>query len=206
MTTRQQHYRISPRTMTTTRRQRPPSHCVFYLHPHVIDALDVCCEYTFTCWRIIRSILAAPGCLDEANLLRCSLVILLCHHVDSRNEAYVPPSIWIWLALASFSSFFCILLTQQDAAMATALVTLFILEAVLPVLFVLFTTFLIWKQVSWTTGLFIMAILWTILVSLANWIRRTVYQSMGHGWLLHCDLDRPCSLLQTQDQALALRI
>ena len=47
--------------------------------------------------------------------------------------------------------------------------------------FVVFTTVLICKQVSLTCGICIMACLWTILVALANWIRRTVYPSMGHG-------------------------
>lgn len=170
-----------PPVVQSRNRQRSSSHCVYYLDPHLSDFLSICCEYAATCWRVLCSVLAAPGCLDETNLLRCSLLVLTCHHVDSRNEAYVPPSTWVWLALASFSSFFCLLLTRQEAAVATALVTLFILEAVLPLLFVMFTAFLIWKQVSWTTGIVIMAILWTILVALANWIRRTVYQSMGHG-------------------------
>jgi hypothetical protein len=65
--------------------------------------------------------------------------------------------------------------------MATALVTLFILEAILPLVFVAFTTALVWKQVTWVTGLFVMAVLWIILAGFAHWIRRTVYQSMGHG-------------------------
>ena len=169
------------RTRPIMSRQRPSSRCVYYLDPHLIDFVSVCCEYTSTCWRMIWNVIAAPTVLDEANLLRCSLIVLACHHVDSRNEAYVPPSTWVWLALASFSSFFCLLLTRQEAAIATALVTLFLLEAVLPIMFVMFTTVLICKQVSLTSGICIMASLWTILVALANWIRRTVYQSMGHG-------------------------
>lgn len=171
----------SDRTRPVMSRQRPSSRHIYYLDPHLIDFFSICCEYTSTCWRMIWSVVAAPTLLNEANRLRCSLIVLACHHVDSRNDAYVPPSAWVWLALASFSSFFCLLLTRQEAAIATALVTLFLLEAVLPIIFVMFTSVLIWKQASWTFGICIMASLWTILVALANWIRRTVYQSIGHG-------------------------
>ena len=171
----------SSRNTTMSRRQWPSSHSVYYLNPFLSDTLSICLDWSSTCWRLCYNLLSAPGYLDDANLLRLSLVVLACHHVDMWHEAWVPPSTWIWLALFSFSSFFCLLWTRQEAAMATALVTLFVLEAVLPLVFVSFTTLLVWKQVTWMTGLTIMAIFWILLAALAHWIRQTVYQSLGHG-------------------------
>lgn len=166
----------------TMNRQRPSSHCVYYINPHISDIVCICCDWMSTCWRLAVNILSAPGYLDEANLTRASLVILACHHVDIVSDAWVPPSTWKWLSLVSLSSFFCLLVTRQEAAMAMALVALFLLEAILPLFFVGFTTLLVWKQVSWQSGVIVMAVVSTIMVGLAQWIRQTVYQSMGHGW------------------------
>lgn len=152
-----------------------------YLNPYICDLLTICYDWTASCCSLCCNVLSAPCKLDEANLLRFSLLVLLCHHVDSWNEARVPPSTWIWLTLLCFSSFFCLLLTRQEAAMATALITLFVLEAIMPVVLLGLSAFVLCKQISLLEGMLVMVIVGISIGITAQWIRQTVYQRMGHG-------------------------
>jgi hypothetical protein len=156
-------------------RQRAPSHRV-YLHPFLANVIGVCFECIIPGWWVWCSLLR----LSEPAQRRISIVMLACHFVDIDGRNLTDSiSTWpAWLAIFSFSSF---LSTRQEAAWVTALIMLFILEAVVPLLLVTCTSVLIWKQVTWTTGLTVMGALWIGLASLARWLRCSLYQSMGHG-------------------------
>jgi len=111
MTTR---HHITSRT-SAIRRQRPSSHEVYYLNPHISDLLSLCCAWTSFFWRLCCNFLSAPGRLDEANLLRCSLIVLACHHVDLQNESWVPPSTSYYLDMVNCLFLFLLLLSLADS-------------------------------------------------------------------------------------------
>ena len=165
-------------TMTMTPssriRQRTTSHRV-YLHPFLANVIYVCLECISPCWWIFCHLL----CLSEPAQRRISVAVLACHFVNIDGSILTDSmSTWpAWLALFSFSSFISM---RQEAAWATALIMLFILEAAVPLLLITCTSVLIWKQVTWTTGLMVMGALWIGLASLARWLRCSLYQSMGH--------------------------
>jgi hypothetical protein len=162
----------------------PPSSIIrqrtytIYLPPFLENVVRFCWGYIVPCWRAWWNL----PCPDELTQRRISIMMLLaCHFVEIEGKIRAAESISTWPAWVALFSFSSVLSRREGAAWATALIMLFALEAIVPVLLVTCTTALVWKQVSWTTGLSIMCALWIGLFTLVRWLRCTLYQNMGHG-------------------------
>ena len=70
---------------------------------------------------------------------------------------------------------------QEEAVIATALILLIFLEALLPIFILGCTSMFLFQQVSWETGLALLLVVWLGSTFCAHCIRRMLYQSLGHG-------------------------
>lgn len=70
---------------------------------------------------------------------------------------------------------------QEEAVIATALIMLIFLEALLPLFILGCTSMFLFQQVSWETGLILLVVVWLGSTFCAHCIRRMLYQSLGHG-------------------------
>jgi hypothetical protein len=70
---------------------------------------------------------------------------------------------------------------QEEAVIATALILLIFLEALLPLFILGCTSMFLFQQVSWETSLVLLFIVWLGSTFCAHCIRRMLYQSLGHG-------------------------
>lgn len=70
---------------------------------------------------------------------------------------------------------------QEEAVIATALILLIFLEALLPLFILGCTSMFLFQQVSWETGLALLLVVWLGSTFCAHCIRRMLYQSLGHG-------------------------
>lgn len=99
------------------------------------------------------------------------------------------PHYLIWgvplaLAMVSISFVFTLQIAwghQEEAVIATALILLIFLEALLPLFILGCTSLFLFQQVSWETGLALLVIVWVGSTFTAHCIRRMLYQSLGHG-------------------------
>ena len=88
------------------------------------------------------------------------------------------------IALMSVSFVITLQLTwghQEEAVIATALISLIFLEALLPLFILGCTSMFFFQQVSWETGLAMLVAVWLGSTFCAHVIRRMLYQSLGHG-------------------------
>ena len=70
---------------------------------------------------------------------------------------------------------------QEEAVIATALILLIFLEALLPIFILGCTSMFLFQQVSWETGLALLLVVWLGSTFCAHCIRRMLYQNLGHG-------------------------
>jgi hypothetical protein len=70
---------------------------------------------------------------------------------------------------------------QEEAVIATALILLIFLEALLPLFILGCASMFLFQQVSWETGLVLLILVWLGSTFCAHCIRRMLYQSLGHG-------------------------
>ena len=99
------------------------------------------------------------------------------------------PHYMIWgipVSIAALSASFVFALQfiwgqQEEAVIATALILLIFLEAMLPVCIVGLSSLFIFQQVSLEMGLGVLVAVWLGSTLCAGCIRRMLYQSLGHG-------------------------
>ena len=68
---------------------------------------------------------------------------------------------------------------EETMVMVTALLALFVLEGLLPVLIFVSSVLLLLQQVPWLTGIVVLLSLWVILTFLTNFVRCAVYNQLG---------------------------
>ena len=132
------------------------------------------------------------------NIDHSALLTLVNHPNDPRHAAAAGdgpltlaaiPHYLIWgvpaaIAMLSVSFVLTLQLTwghQEEAVIATALILLIFLEALLPLFILGCTSMFLFQQVSWETGLALLVIVWLGSTFCAHCIRRMLYQSLGHG-------------------------
>eukprot|EP00543_Licmophora_paradoxa_P018420 CAMPEP_0202469664 /NCGR_PEP_ID=MMETSP1360-20130828/79178_1 /ASSEMBLY_ACC=CAM_ASM_000848 /TAXON_ID=515479 /ORGANISM="Licmophora paradoxa, Strain CCMP2313" /LENGTH=106 /DNA_ID=CAMNT_0049095077 /DNA_START=278 /DNA_END=598 /DNA_ORIENTATION=- len=69
----------------------------------------------------------------------------------------------------------------QEAVVITALVALFCLEALLPLLIFIGTYLLLTGQLEIYSGVALLALVWFLITAATHWISCTIFQQMGHG-------------------------
>ena len=170
--------RMQPRHHTDSVHRRTSSLHI-YLSPFLSDVLCMWWEWTTTCLHVWHNLLSGPAHLSDSGVLRLSIIALLCHHTTVMNGGNsIATTTWmIWLSLFLLVSSMTM---REDVALASALVMLFLLEALQPVMLITCTSLLVWKQATWTTGLVVTSVLWAILAGAAHWIRCTLYHSTSH--------------------------
>lgn len=102
---------------------------------------------------------------------------------------YAMPQYFLWgipavVALFSVSFVITFQLTwnhQEEAVIATALMSLIFLEALLPLFILGCASMFLFQQVSWESGLALLVLVWLGSTFSAHCIRRMLYQSLGHG-------------------------
>jgi hypothetical protein len=104
------------------------------------------------------------------------------------NEVWMMfPVMWLWCAPLLLSFSIAILISspywwrphqEETILMVSALVTLFFIEALLPIMILLSSTFLLLRDVDWVTGVLIMFVIWTLMMFMAHIVRCAIYQTM----------------------------
>jgi len=108
--------------------------------------------------------------------------------INSLTLADIPQYL-LWgipagVAMLSISFILTLQLTwghQEEAVIATALILLVFLEALLPLFILGCASMFLFQQVSWETGLLLLVVVWVGSTFCAHCVRRMLYQSLGHG-------------------------
>jgi len=142
-----------------------------------ISLLLVCSEKVST---ISEQLMA----MSLTNLNETSL-----NHVDNINS--LIPSWWVLacpvmtvllICIAVSSPYWCHLfpsIREETFMLIIPLVTLFLLEAFLPVLIFISSTLLLLRQVDWFTGMALLLTVWALLSIITHFVRCSVYQHMN---------------------------
>ncbi|CAB9520155.1 expressed unknown protein [Seminavis robusta] len=175
----------------------------------LVDCVTFCFDWTYAAVEIWAEVLSAPpfplSTLHKVsivllgverirdNLDHSALVVLLMNHHPSSSSVETwsssIPQYIVWgipgiVALLSVSFVLTLQLSwghQEEAVIATALILLIFLEALLPLFILGCTSMFLFQQVSWETGLVLLVMVWLGSTFCAHCIRRMLYQSLGHG-------------------------
>jgi len=167
-------------------------------------------DWTLGCLELWWHILTASH-MSDISLFRLSNIMLGWHYIGvmlstlwareveilSRTPSYpafllvtVPDAWWLW-ALPLITGCIALLVAVpymiripgafHQGAVITALISLFVLEAMLPVGLLVCTTLCLLQKVTWLSGLLILGMVWISVTLCAHWVRCLVYQSIGRG-------------------------
>jgi hypothetical protein len=170
---------------------RPTGVYTLHINDFLINLVHFVCEWTRACCRLWWRLLTTPTFQDN-ELLRISIALLTLYtihpymtdvDVDS-NSTLLPRSIYwaipmattVLLLLACFLWAF----QQRDALMVTGLLTLFLLEAMLPIVMLTSISLLVMQQVSVVSASLALVINWCSVNCMAHFIRCFLYQNAGH--------------------------
>jgi len=161
------------------------------MNPFLISLLLHVFEFMRVCWEICWRLLTSPT-LSEAALVRLSIACLGLHilhpYIEAQPEVKLPWWFFGGIATATLtlttlllSMPYWIRLDQGEAIIVTALVCLFLLESLQPIMILSCVSLIIMRQVSLIAGIFVLGVLWGCITFTTYFIRCYAYQHMGHG-------------------------